>query len=611
VGVLNFLQPSPVRAAYIGDGVAHRAHTGATPGEDEILLMGMPIEHTINTNNMSEKIKLSAIEKIKVESHALRGTITESLEDEITGAIREDDQAVIKFHGMYQQDDRDRREERAVKKLDRLYTYMIRLRLPGGFLTAEKWIAANNVAGENSTGVIKITTRQTIQLHGLIKAKIKPTIQAFNEAHLDSIATCGDINRNVACSSNPKESPLHKEVFAYADKISMLLMPKTKAYYEIWLDEEMLIDKKVEEDPLYQDRYMPRKFKIGIAIPPNNDVDVFTNDIGLIAIIENNELKGFNFAIGGGLSTTHGNAETYARLGTVIGFVDTEEKVLKAVYEILTVQRDFGNRSDRKLARLKYTLDRLGVDEYRNKVEKRTGFKFEPAKPYKFTSRVDRYGWEQNEKGRWYYTLFIENGRVLDDEKLALKTALLEVAKTGKTNFLFTSNQNMIISDVAAKDKDTINEILQRFKIIEHTDAASAIRKNAIACVALPTCPLALAEGQRYMPELISKVEPLLEKHNLDKENIIMRMTGCPNGCARPYAAEIGLVGTAPGKYNLHLGGDNEGERLNKLYKESLDEAQILTELDSLFGSFQKERIATESFGDYTWRKQFVGAENI
>ena len=553
---------------------------------------------------MSDLKKPSVIERIKLESDALRGSIQQSLQDEITGAIREDDQAVIKFHGMYQQDDRDRREERAEKKLDRLYTFMIRLRLPGGALSAKQWIAAHNIAGKNSTGTIKITTRQTIQLHGLIKAKIRPTIQAFNEAHLDSIATCGDINRNVACSSNPSESPLHDKVFAYADKISMLLMPKTKAYYEIWLDEEILIDKKVEADPLYQDRYMPRKFKIGIAIPPNNDVDVLTNDIGLIAIIEDNVLMGFNIAVGGGLSTTHGNTETYARLGTEIGFVDTEEKVLKTVYEILTVQRDFGNRSDRKLARLKYTLDKMGVDEYRKEVEKRTGFELEPAKPYRFTTRMDRYGWEVSEKGNWNYTLFIENGRVLDDEKLALKTALLEVAKTGKSNFLFTSNQNMIISDVAEKDKHTINEILERFKIIEHTNAASSLRKNAMACVALPTCPLALAEAQRYMPSFISMVEPLLVKHELDKENIVMRMTGCPNGCARPYAAEIGLVGTAAGKYNLHIGGDNTGERLNKLYKESLEEAQILAELDRLFTSFKNERNEKESFGDYTWRKQ-------
>jgi sulfite reductase (NADPH) hemoprotein beta-component len=407
---------------------------------------------------MSEN--LSSIEKIKTESDGLRGTIVESLHDELTGAIREDDQALIKFHGMYQQDDRDRRDERAEKKLDRLYTFMIRLRLPGGFLTSEQWIAAHNIAGKNSTGVIKITTRQTIQLHGIFKSKIKPTIQEFNEAKLDSIATCGDINRNVLCSSHPKQSPIHEEIFAYADKISKMLMPKTRAYYEIWLDEEKIADKKDEEDPLYQDRYMPRKFKIAIAIPPNNDLDVFANDIGLIAIVENNKLLGFNIAIGGGLSTTHGNAQTYARLGTVIGFVEGGEKTMKAIYEILTVQRDYGNRSDRKLARLKYTVDNLGIEKFKEEVEKRLGFKFEEIRPYTFTHRGDYYGWYKNNKGKWYYTVFVENGRVLDDEQVALKSALLEVAKTGKVNFRFTANQNVIISDVDEKDKDAVNKIL-------------------------------------------------------------------------------------------------------------------------------------------------------
>ena len=549
---------------------------------------------------------LSPIEKIKTASDGLRGSIKESLQDALTGAIREDDQAVIKFHGMYQQDDRDRREERAEKKLERLYSFMIRLRLPGGFLTAEQWIAAHNIAGDNSTGVIKITTRQTIQLHGIIKSKIKPTIQSFSEANLDSIATCGDINRNVLCSSHPKQSPVHEEVFAYADKISRLLMPKTKAYYEIWLEEEQLADKKEEDDPLYQDRYLPRKFKIAIAIPPNNDVDVFTNDIGLIAIIENNQLKGFNIAIGGGLSTTHGNAETYARLGTVIGFVDSEEKTLKAVYEILTVQRDYGNRSDRKLARLKYTVDKYGADWFREELEKRVGFKLQPAKPYQFTQRTDYYGWQQNDKGLWYYTVFVENGRVLDDEHVALKTALLEVAKTGKANFRFTANQNLILGDIKKADKKVIQEILDRFNIIAHTERTTSTRKNAMACVALPTCPLALAEAQRYMPTLISKIDGLLSQHQLEKEEIIIRMTGCPNGCARPYAAEIGFVGTAMGRYNMHLGGDNQGMRLNKIYKESLDETAILEELDGLFASFKKEKNKQESFGDFAVRKQLL-----
>jgi sulfite reductase (NADPH) hemoprotein beta-component len=555
---------------------------------------------------MAEKNNLSAIEKIKVASDGLRGTIKESLTDEITGAIREDDQAVIKFHGMYQQDDRDRREERAEKKLDRLYSFMIRLRLPGGFISAKKWIAANEIANDNSTGVIKITTRQTIQLHGIVKSKIKPTISAFNKANLDSIATCGDINRNVTCASHPAQSPLHAEIFAYASKISDLLFPKTKAYYEIWIDDEKIADRNEEVDPLYQDRYLPRKLKIGIAIPPNNEVDVLINDIALIAIIENGQLKGFNIAAGGGLSATHGNAATYARLATVLGFVDTEEKVMKTIYEIVTVQRDFGNRSDRKLARLKYTIDNLGVEKYKEEVEKRTGFKLEPARHYAFNERKDFYGWYKGHNGLWYYTLFVENGRVLDDEKLAMKTALLEIAKTDKCNFHFTSSQNIIITDVAEADKVAIDKLLQEFKLIEHTDNASLIRKNAIACVALPTCPLALAEAQRYLPGLLDKVEPLLVKHNLDKEDIILRMTGCPNGCGRSAAAEIGFIGTAPGKYNLHLGGDNEGLRLNKIYKENLEEAEILTELDSLFGNFKAEKNTAERFGDYTVRKQLV-----
>jgi len=555
---------------------------------------------------MPEKNNLSNIEKIKQASDNLRGSIKESLRDDITGAIREDDQAVIKFHGMYQQDDRDRREERAAKKLDRLYSFMIRLRLPGGFVTPAQWIAVHDIAGENSTGVIKITTRQTLQLHGIIKSKIKPTIRAFNEAKLDSIATCGDINRNVLCSSHPKQSPIHAQIFAYADKISEMLMPKTKAYYEIWLGEEKIADKKEEEDPLYQDRYLPRKFKIGIAIPPNNDVDVFANDVGLIAVIENDELKGFNIAIGGGLSTTHGNPETYARLATIIGFADSEEKTLKTIYEIATIQRDHGNRSDRKLARLKYTVDKFGVDWFKAELEKRTGFVLAPAKDYVFTSRIDYYGWQQSAAGLWYYTVFVENGRILDNEAVALKAALLEVAKTGKANFRFTCNQNVVISDVGEDDKKIINGILERFQIIAHTEATSIVRKNSMACVAFPTCPLALAEAQRYLPSLISKIEPILEKYALINDGIIMRMTGCPNGCARPYAAEVAFVGTAPGRYNLHIGGDRIGKRLNKVYLENIEEAEILESLDGLFKVYAADKYNGETFGDFSVRKKWI-----
>lgn len=554
---------------------------------------------------MAEHNNLSSTEKIKQASDNLRGTLDESLRNEVTGNFYEDDVALVRFHGMYVQDDRDRREERANKKLERLYSFMIRLRLPGGVITPRQWMDLHHVAGENSTGIIKITTRQTIQLHGVVKADIKPTLKAFNEAHLTTIATCGDINRNVLCSSNPRQSALHQEIFSYATEIDRLLLPKTHAYYEIWLDEEKIADKTSEADPLYQDRYMPRKFKIAIAIPPNNDVDVFANDIGLIAVIKNDKLQGFNIAIGGGMSTTHGNPDHYARLGSVIGFADTKEKLLKAVYEILTIQRDYGNRSDRKLARLKYTVDRLGIDWWMEELEKRTGFKLDKPEAYQFDTRLDYYGWEQNHQGLWYYTAFVENGRVLDDEKLMLKSAFYEIAKTGKANIIFTCNQNLIVGDINPVDKEEINTLLKKYGVLDHTIRASKIRKNSMACVALNTCPLALAEGQRYMPSLINKIEPLLVLHQLDEENIVMRMTGCPNGCARPFVAEIGFVGTALGKYNLHLGGDNTGMRLNKIYKESLEEQDILNELDTWFGKFKKDRIGTESFGDYTWRKLF------
>ena len=559
---------------------------------------------------MAEQSNLSSTEKIKQASDSLRGTLKESVENDISGNLYADDVALVRFHGMYVQDDRDRRDERAEKKLERLYSFMIRLRLPGGFLPPQQWIDLNNIAGENSTGVLKITTRQTIQLHGVYKSRLKPTLKAFNEAKLTTIATCGDINRNVLCSSHPKQSALHEEIYGIAKEINQMMLPKTHGYYEIWLDHEKIADKKLEEDPLYQDRYMPRKFKIGIGIPPNNDIDVFANDLGLIAIEKNNKLLGFNIAIGGGMSATHGNPDHYPRLGSLVGFVDTKEKLMKAVYTIATIQRDYGNRSDRKVARLKYTVDRLGLDWWKEEIEIRAGFPLEKERPFKFTRRQDYYGWEQNHEGKWFYTLYVENGRVLDTDDLQIKSALIEAAKTGKTDFILTCNQNVILGNIKNEDKETINEILSRYRLLEHTDNASVVRKNSIACVALNTCPLALAESQRYMPSLLSKIEPMLATYGLQNEEIIVRMTGCPNGCARPNAAELAFIGTSLGHYNLHIGGDRLGTRLNHLYKESLDEAGILTELDGLFATFSSERKKGETFGDFTYRKYFNGKAN-
>lgn len=550
----------------------------------------------------------SPIERIKKESQGLRGTLKQSLADEHTGAIREDDTALIKFHGMYMQDDRDRREERAAKRLDRLYSFMIRLRLPGGFISGEHWEGLHNIAGNHTTGTIKITTRQTVQLHGILKNHLKPTISDFNAMHLDSIAACGDVNRNVTATAHPNASPVHQEVFKMADTLSMLLLPKTKAYYEVWLDEEKLIEKS-EDDPLYQDRYLPRKFKIGIAIPPYNDVDVFINDIGLVAIVENDKLAGYNVSAGGGLGATHGNPDTYPRLASMLGYVDKKD-VEKVVYDIVTVQRDFGNRSDRKLSRLKYTIDKMGVDGFKAELESRIGFKLAPAKDFFFKDRSDDYGWKQNHEGKWYYTAFIENGRVLDENGLMLKTAFLEIAKARKANFRFTCNQNLIVSDILPEDKDFVEGILTKYGIVEHTNNTSAPRRQSIACVAFNTCPLALAEAQRYLPHLMTRIEDLMQKHNIAEEPITIRMTGCPNGCARPYVSEIGFVGTAYGRYNLMLGADVAGFRLNTLYKENLNEEEIVTELDGLFGNYATNRTIKEPFGDFLRREVLIADKN-
>ncbi len=542
---------------------------------------------------------LSAVEIIKINSDGLRGTLKESITlDNHTGNVREGDEALVKFHGMYVQDDRDRREERAAKKLDKLYSFMIRLRIPGGIIDADKWLAIHDTSEEYGTGVIKITTRQTVQLHGVLKHQLRPTLQSFDRAKLDSIAACGDVNRNVIVSSHPLVSPIHQQIHAYADKLSKHLLPKTNAYYEIFVDDEKIYERETEKDDLYEDRYLPRKFKIAVAIPPTNDVDVFANDLGLIAIVENDELKGFNIAVGGGLSTTHGNPNTYSRLGSEIGFVDSEEKVLKVAYEVLTIQRDFGNRGDRKLARLKYTVDKLSVDGFREELEKRVGFKLEPSRSYQFTERSDKYYWHQVQNGTWYYTLFVENGVIQPNQK----AFLYELASLNISNFIFTANQNLLLGEIASENKSKVEALLSKYEINDHI---SELRKNSMACVALPTCPLALAEAQRYLPELVTKIEPLLEKYQLQDDGITIRMTGCPNGCGRSYVSEIGFVGTAAGQYNLMLGGDRFGERLNKIYKEKVNEAEILVELDLVFDQYVKERFENETLGDYTFRKYF------
>lgn len=552
---------------------------------------------------MSDNEKLSPVEGIKTKSRGLRGALSESLSEQLTGALFNDEQTLIKFHGIYQQDDRDRREERERKKLEPAYSYMIRLRIPGGDITREQWLGIEKVAKAYGTGIIKITTRQTVQVHGVIKSKMKPTVQDFHALGLDAIAACGDVNRNVLAGAHPSLTPFHDEVHSFAAKISEHLLPKTNAFAEVWLDGEKLTGDEPEEDPLYQKRYLPRKFKIAIAIPPHNETDIYINDIGLISIEEKGNFTGFNVYIGGGLGTTHGNPETYPRLASPIGFV-SKEQVLETVWQIVAVQRDYGNRSDRKLSRLKYTVDKYGLDFFKAEVEKRQGFAMQPEKPYSFTQRGDIYGWQQDHHGQWYFTAFVENGRVVDHGDYRIESAVHEVAEQGLSHIRFTANQNIMLTRIAEKDKAKVEAILEAYGILK--TSYTPLRQDALACVALPTCPLALAEAQRYLPSLVTEIETLLQKHNLVQEPITIRMTGCPNGCARPYVAEIGLIGKSAGHYNLHLGGDALGLRLNTLYREELNEAAILTTLDGLFAKFTSHRQPEERFGDFITRTELA-----
>ncbi|MGR5143661.1 assimilatory sulfite reductase (NADPH) hemoprotein subunit [Photobacterium sp. DNB23_23_1] len=551
---------------------------------------------------MSEQ-KLSDNERLKRESNFLRGTIIEDLNDRITGGFTADNFQLIRFHGMYQQDDRDIRAERAKQKLEPLQNVMLRARMPGGVITPKQWLAIDKFAEEHSLyGSIRLTTRQTFQFHGVLKPNIKLMHQTLNQIGIDSIATAGDVNRNVLCTTNPVESELHQQAYEWAKKISEHLLPKTRAYAEIWLDGEKL--ETTDEEPILGSNYLPRKFKTTVVIPPQNDVDVHANDLNFVAIAEQGKLIGFNVLVGGGLAMTHGDKATYPRQADDFGFIPLK-KTLDVAAAVVTTQRDWGNRSNRKNAKTKYTLDRVGVDVFKAEVEKRAGIAFAPSRPYEFTERGDNIGWVEGIDGKHHLTLFIENGRLLDYPGKPLKTGAAEIAKIHKGDFRMTANQNLIVAGVPAADKLKIEKIARDHGLID--DGVSEQRKNAMACVSLPTCPLAMAEAERFLPEFVTDIEQLLAKYGLpEDDNIILRVTGCPNGCGRAMLAEIGLVGKAPGRYNLHLGGNRNGTRIPKMYRENITVEQILTEIDSLVGRWAKEREAGEDFGDFTIRTGII-----
>jgi sulfite reductase (NADPH) hemoprotein beta-component len=548
--------------------------------------------------------ELSRNEHIKDASNFLRGTLAEGLTDEITGAITEDDQQLVKFHGMYLQDDRDLRPERGRKKMEKAFAFMIRVRIPGGVVTPQQWLALDQVARDYGNGTMRLTTRQTVQLHGIIKFNLKSTLQEIDKVLLNTIAACGDVNRNVMCNPNPFQSRAHAAAQDLAKAVSDHLLPATPAYREIWLDGERIAGGEEEvEEPIYGKTYLPRKFKIVVAVPPSNDVDVFAHDLGFIAILDDKgDVTGWNVTVGGGMGMTHGETDTYPRTADVMGFCTTRDAV--AVAEaVVTVQRDWGDRKSRKHARLKYTIEDRGLDAFRTEVERRAGVALAPAKPFTFTSTGDRYGWTQGDDGRAHLTLFIQNGRIHDIAGAAQQTVLRTIAQMHDGDIRITANQNLIIANVATGKQAEIERIAREAGMLAPW---SGLRRNSMACVALPTCGLALAESERYLPDLMTALDARLAAHGLSADDIVIRMTGCPNGCARPYLAEIGLVGKGPGRYNLYLGAAFDGSRLSKLYAEDLQHDGIVGALDPIFAAYAAERQSGEHFGDFAIRAGFV-----
>lgn len=549
------------------------------------------------------KSKLSDNERLKRESNFLRGTIVQDLQDGLTGGFNGDNFQLIRFHGMYQQDDRDLRAERAEAKLEPLISMMLRCRLPGGVIKPQQWLGIDAFAAEETLyGSIRLTTRQTFQFHGVLKSKLKDMHQLLHRLGLDSIATAGDVNRNVMCTSNPIESVLHQQAWEWARKISEHLLPKTRAYAEIWLDGEKT--ETTDQEPILGPTYLPRKFKTTLVVPPLNDVDLHANDLNFVAISDHGQLVGFNVLVGGGLAMTHGDKSTYPRKASEFGFIDLKD-TLKIAEMVVTTQRDWGDRYNRTNAKTKYTLEQEGVDAFRKEVEMRTGVIFAPVRPYSFTERGDRFGWIKGIDHKWHLTLFIENGRILDYPNRTLKTGLAEIARIHQGDFRLTANQNLIVAGVDNADKAVIEALARRHGLIN--DSVTAQRKASMACVAFPTCPLAMAEAERFLPQFVSKVENIMSGHGLSaEEEIILRVTGCPNGCGRALLAEIGLVGKAIGRYNLYLGGDSTGTRIPRMYRENITENEILNIIDDTIGRWARERNPQESYGDYVVRAGIV-----
>ncbi|MFO1488673.1 MAG: NADPH-dependent assimilatory sulfite reductase hemoprotein subunit [Verrucomicrobiota bacterium] len=542
--------------------------------------------------NTPVKTALSHNEVIKDAIPTLAGTIAATIADPNADHFSDDDNQFLKFHGSYQQDDRD------LRKTGKKYIMMVRGRIPGGVMTSKQWCVFDDLASAYGNNTLRITTRQSIQFHGIVKTGLRPLIKKINESLLSTLAACGDVNRNVLAPPTPAYTKAREEVFADCHKVAMALAPQTKAYHSIWIDGEQLDLEKPENknfvDPLYGKTYLPRKFKIAFAIPPVNDLDIFTNCLGFIAIIENDKLVGYNLCVGGGMGRSHGNEATYPRMADVIGFF-TPDKVVEVAKAVLTIHRDFGDRTDRKHARLKYVIAERGVEWARNEVNRRAGIQLAPNRPYQFTTMQDVLGWHKAVDGSWFLGLFVNMGRVKD----AQKTALRQVAeKFPNLEFRLSANQNVILARVNEADKAAITSLLNA-AAVKTENQTTVLHAASMACPSLPTCGLGLAESERYLPGLIDRLEKVCGDLGLGGEEIIIRSTGCPNGCARPYMAEIAFVGKAPGRYQVWLGGNASGTRLNRMWKDVIKDPDMENELRPVLARFAKERNANERFGDW------------
>ncbi len=538
---------------------------------------------------------LSDNERIKLESNCLRGHLAEVFDDTSTGDIPADEQQLIKFHGTYLQDDRDKRIALKREGKDKAWSFMLRLRMPGGKVTPAQWLAMDKLSDTYGNGTMKLTTRQTIQLHGILKGNMRATMQEIHSIAMDTLATCGDVTRNVTASGTPDDSPAHRAAHDLAALISAELLPKTHAYHEIWLNEERVYTGEKEEEPLYGKPYLPRKFKIALCVPPQNDIDVFTNDLGFVAIVENGQTVGYDVVAGGGMGCAHNNPATFPRLADAIGFC-TPEQVVEVSKAIVELQRDFGDRTDRKHARLKYTIADRGLDWFKATLTQYLGYALPSARGFKLETSGDTFGGTSRSR-----TLYIEGGRIAERPGYPLRSALREIAQLHEGTFYLTANQNLVIDGITDHTAAAIDRIIDENKLnSRHT----GMRLASIACVALPTCPLALAESERYLPELLDRIDTSLHELGLQNASLITRMTGCPNGCARPYVAELGFVGRAPGKYNVWLGGSHAGERLGYVYRESVKSDDLPALVHALLSAFRDERQPGESFGDWSFRKR-------